>query len=151
MKKIKGCFLVTIIVLLTIPPEVSSQTILVKLQQTKEISLFSQAIFDSGLDTELKDDATYTIFAPSDEVLQKEIGGKNYSPSRLRSFLLNHIMTGWATEKNLKSMSKATSLGGISLKIIWEDDKLTINEANILKSNLKADNGIIHIIDEVLK
>ncbi|MDZ7714954.1 MAG: fasciclin domain-containing protein [Balneolaceae bacterium] len=151
MKNVKGSFLAAIMILLMAPSEVLSQTLLVKLEQTKEISLFSQAIVNSGLDTELKDNATYTIFAPSNEVLEKEIGGKGYSDSKLRSFLLNHIITGWATEKNLKSMSKATSLGGISLKFAWENDVLTINEAKISKSNIKAENGIIHVIDRVLK
>ena len=151
MKNLKGSFLAIITVLLIIPSEALSQTVLVKLEQTKEISLFSQAIVDSGLDNELNDKSTYTFFAPSDNILEKEIGDKNYSPSRLKAFLLNHIMTGWATEKNLKSMSKATTMGGITLEITWENEQITVNDAKVIKSNIKANNGVIHVIDRVLK
>lgn len=151
MKDFKGIVLVITMIAFIVPSEAPCQSVLVKLNQTNEVSLFSKAMVDSGLDNDLKDSATYTIFAPSNSVLEKEIGEKNYSVSRLKSFLLNHIITGWATEKNLKSMSKATSLGGITLEITWKNEELSINNAKVVKSNIKAENGVIHVIDQALK
>jgi uncharacterized surface protein with fasciclin (FAS1) repeats len=57
-----------------------------------------------------------------------------------------------ATKRNLKAMSNITSLSGH--KFVVESDKnqqLTVASYQILNSNIKADNGVIHMIDGVIQ
>jgi uncharacterized surface protein with fasciclin (FAS1) repeats len=69
----------------------------------------------------------------------------------MRDALLNHIMTGLATERSIKVMSKATSLGGLTLHIEVNGDQIIINNARLITTNIRAGNGVIHVVDRVLR
>lgn len=128
-----------------------SQDLMTVIKSHNDLSSFANAIEANGLESELSGKGPYTVFAPINEIFDKEISGKNLSSSSVRNLLLNHIMTGYATERNMKVMSKATSLGGITLALKTDGNVVKINEAEIIKMNIKARNGVLHIIRGVLK
>lgn len=150
-KKSGITLLFTLFAFLGIVESVNSQDLMSVIKSHSNLSSFADAIEANGLATELAGKGPYTVFAPENETFDKEISGKNLSSSSVRNLLLNHIMTGYATERNMKVMSKATSLGGISLALKSDGNTIKINDAEIVKINIKARNGVLHIIRGVLK
>ena len=123
------------------------------LENNRETSEFAKAVRSAGLDSRLNTDGPYTIFAPDNTALQR-VGDRlnRNNPTALRKFLLNHILTGMATKRQISVMSKAPSLGGLTLRI-QEDDhgNVKVNNVSVSRYNIRANNGIIHVIDGVLE
>lgn len=144
-------FLFVILLLAGMPEATHSQHLMSVIKSQGNLNSFAKALESSGLDSKLSGNGPLTIFAPTDEVFEKEISGKNLNSGSVRNLLLNHIMTGYGTERNMKVMSKATSLGGITLVMQSNGNTNKVNNYDIIEANIKAQNGILHIIDGVLK
>lgn len=127
-----------------------SRSLMSVIKEHDNLSLFVEALESHGIDNELEKNGPYTVFAPTDAFFEKEISGKNINSSSVRNILMNHILTGYASERNMKIMSKAKTLGGITLNIDTSDEKLTVNGIEFVSTNIKATNGILHIINGVL-
>ena len=152
MNKNRGItLLIVAFAVMGMPEFANSQKIMSVIKSHSNLSSFANAIEANGLDSELAGKGPYTVFAPANEAFDREISGKAITSSSVRNLLLNHIMTGYATERNMKVMSKATSLGGITLALKTGDNIVKVNNAEILEMNIKAGNGVLHIINAVLK
>lgn len=153
MNRYRGTrLLITATVLFILPATANSQQLMSVIKSHSNLSSFANAIESNGLDKKLAEKGPFTVFAPTNADFDKEVSGKSLSSSSVRSMVLNHIMTGYATERNMKMMSRATSLGGITLDMKAYGDQVKINNnAEIIKGNIKAQNGVLHIIKGVLK
>lgn len=137
--------------LFTCPQYSHAQDIVSVINQYEELNTFANALKSSSLDETLNDEGPYTIFAPSDPYLEKAISNQSLSSPAVKKMLLNHIITGHATERNMNVMSKTTSLGGITLVMKEKNGQIYVNDIGIVTYNIKAKNGIIHILGGVLK
>ena len=152
MNKNRGItLLIAVLMVVLLPEAAKSQKIMTVIKSHSNLSSFADALEQNGLDEELSGNGPYTIFAPVNESFDRETSGKSITSSSVRNLLLNHIMTGYATERNMKVMSKATSLGGLTLVLKPGEQPAKINSAEFLKMNLKAQNGVLHIIKGILK
>lgn len=138
-------------ILTAIPEAAKSQKIMSVIKSHSNLSSFANAIEANGMESELNSSGPYTVFAPVNESFDKEISGKNLNSSAVKKLLLNHIMTGYATERNMKVMSRATSLGGVTLVLKANETPVKVNDAEVIELNIKAENGVLHIIKGVLK
>lgn len=125
-----------------------AQTVMQKLKANGKTTEFARALEETGIDDRINKQGPFTLFAPSNNAFNSlssiEKGNNN--------LLLNHIFTGMATERSLKAMSNVTCLSGRNLTLQNDNDQgLTINSIKIVNSNIKADNGVIHIINGVIK
>lgn len=136
------CFLVFIA-----STEVHGQNVVEKLKNHENTSHFAQALEDANLGDRLTQDGPFTLFAPSNRYFDELSNGQK-SDSNL---LLNHIFMGMATKRSLKVMSDITCLSGRTITVHENGGKLSVDSFVIVNSNIKADNGIIHIIDGVIK
>ena len=59
------------------------------------------------------------------------------------------MVAGSVTASDVSSMTSAATLGGQMLSIDASDG-VRINDANVIKADIKTSNGIIHVIDTVL-
>jgi len=126
----------------------NAQNVIQELQKHEKASHFVQALEKAKLQKKLTEKGPFTIFVPINSKFD-ELSDRQKSNADL---LLNHILTGMATKRNLKAMSNITSLSGH--KFVVESDKnqqLTVASYQILNSNIKADNGVIHMIDGVIQ
>lgn len=139
------------LMMVVLPEAAKSQKIMSVIKSHSNLSSFANALEANGIDQELSGNGPFTIFAPVNESFDKETTGKSITSNSVRSLLLNHIMTGYATERNMKVMSRATSLGGLTLTLKPSESPVKINNAEVLKMNIKAQNGVLHIIKGVLK
>ncbi|UCC31495.1 MAG: fasciclin domain-containing protein [Phycisphaerales bacterium] len=101
----------------------------------------------------LKSPGPFTVFAPTDDAFAKLPAGILDSllkdPDRLGAVLKYHVVPGnvWANDV-VKLSSAKTALG--QTLAISTGRSVKINDANVIKTDIEASNGVIHVIDTVL-
>ncbi|MBO3459172.1 fasciclin domain-containing protein [Aetokthonos hydrillicola Thurmond2011] len=116
-----------------------------------------KAVAAANLVETLKSSApgSYTVFAPTDEAFAKLPEGtldsllQNDIP-KLKRILLYHVVFGDVRSDDLVQIDEAQTVEGSVLAIESPNGKLMVNDANILKTDILTDNGVIHEIDKVL-
>jgi transforming growth factor-beta-induced protein len=96
-----------------------------------------------------------TVIAPSDEAfakLFKELGVRgirDLSAEQLKPILLYHVIQGKVFSSQLKSGFVPT-LNGAAVEVKLDGGGVMFNDANVVFANIRALNGVIHVIDKVL-
>ncbi len=101
----------------------------------------------------LRGDGPFTVFAPTDEAFAKLPKGTvesllNDIP-KLQSILTYHVVAGNVMASDVVKLSEAKTLQGQVVRIDASSG-VKINAARVVKADVAADNGVIHVIDEVL-
>ena len=104
----------------------------------------------------LKEKGPFTVFAPSDDAFAKLPKGtvedllKPENKDKLAAILAYHVIEGKAVmSADVKTMMAKTA-NGANLDIRVMGDHVMVNKAKIVKADVKASNGVIHVIDTVL-
>src|SRR6201996_2414414 len=114
------------------------------------------AVKAAGLVDTLKGPGPFTVFAPTDEAFAKLPPGtlenllKPENKDQLRTILVYHVVPGRVTAKEVVKLDSAKTLGGGSLTIHAADGGVMVNNARVIKTDIDASNGVIHVIDTVL-
>ena len=116
------------------------------------------AVQAAGLVETLKSPGPFTVFAPTDDAFAKLPKGtvENLLTDipRLKSILTYHVVAGKVTSAEVVKLKTAKTVEGEDIKIdaaTWHGHKMPkINGAEIVKADIMADNGVIHVIDRVL-
>ena len=112
----------------------------------------------AGLVETLNTKGPYTVFAPTDEAFAKlppgTVEGLLKDIPKLTAVLTYHVVEGAVPASDVVQHKNLTTLQGQDLKVDaakWHLHKsVKINDANIITADVKADNGVIHVIDKVL-
>ena len=119
-----------------------------------DLSTFYQAINDSGFIDTLKSSCPITIFAPSNEafakISSKELNEIMENRERLKSIIAYHIVPEDISSYELKNRLLMKTYQGEDLTISTSGDTIKVNNATIKQSDIKCNNGVIHIIDTLL-
>jgi uncharacterized surface protein with fasciclin (FAS1) repeats len=114
------------------------------------VALVKQA----GLAGTLQGKGPFTVFAPTDAAFAKvpkaTLTALKHDRAKLRAVLLYHVLTGKVTAAKGVKLGSVKTLNGQSLKIRVSHGKVTIGGARIVKTDVAASNGVIHVIDRVL-
>lgn len=116
----------------------------------------SKAIKAAGLESALRGEGPFTVFAPTDEAFGKLPAGtledllKPENKEKLASILTYHVVAGKVYAKDVVKLSSAKTLNGQSVKITVDNGKVKIDDANVVKTDIEARNGVIHVIDKVI-
>ncbi|CAN5707045.1 fasciclin domain-containing protein [soil metagenome] len=103
----------------------------------------------------LKEDGPYTVFAPTDEAFNKLPKGtvesllKPENKEKLAGILAYHVVEGKVMAADVKTM-KADTAHGAQLDVKVSGSNVTVNNAKVVKTDVTASNGVIHVIDTVL-
>jgi uncharacterized surface protein with fasciclin (FAS1) repeats len=116
----------------------------------------AKLLTDAGLIETLKGPGPFTVFAPTDEAFAKvpaatlEALGKD--KAALKNVLLYHVVAGKVMAADaLKLAGKgAKTVEGSEAKITVMGGTPMINQAHIVKTDIIAKNGVIHVIDAVI-
>ena len=114
------------------------------------------ALQAAGLVETLKGKGPFTVFAPTDEAFAKLPAGtvedllKPENKEKLKAILLYHVVAGKVTAKEVVKLHSAKTVNGESVTIAVKDGKVMINNATVIKADVEASNGVIHVIDTVL-
>jgi len=106
----------------------------------------------------LKSPGPFTVFAPTDDAFAKLPKGtvENLLKDipRLKSVLTYHAVAGRVMSSDVVKLKTAKTVEGEEVKIDasrWHGHKMPkINDAEIIKADIEAENGVIHVIDKVL-
>ncbi|WP_425439849.1 fasciclin domain-containing protein [Paraferrimonas sedimenticola] len=104
----------------------------------------------------LKGDGPFTVFAPTDEAFAKLPEGtvemllKPENKDKLVAVLTYHVVPGKVTAADVVNVDRATTVQGQAIMVNAEGGKVMINDAQVLATDVKASNGVIHVIDTVL-
>jgi len=123
-----------------------------------QFSTFISAVKAAGLADTLRGMGPYTIFAPTNDAFAKLPAGtleswlKPENKDQLVALLNYHIVPGKLKAADVMAMtnpSNATTLGGKTVSV-KTTSPLMFGNANIVRSDIEASNGVIHAIDTVL-
>jgi uncharacterized surface protein with fasciclin (FAS1) repeats len=115
-----------------------------------------KAVEAAGLVDTLKGKGPFTVFAPTDQAFAKLPPGtvemllKPENREKLRSILTYHVVAGRLTSSEVTHMSSAKTLEGQRIHFKVVDGKVMVNDAQVVKADIPASNGVIHVIDTVL-
>lgn len=95
----------------------------------------------------------FTVFAPTDEAFAKLPPGTIQTlvqnPPQLARILTYHVVSGAYKQADLASLENLNSVEGSPLNFHYSDE-FEVKNAKVINSDIEADNGIIHVIDNVL-
>jgi len=112
------------------------------------------ALEEAGLADTLKEEGPYTVFAPTDDAFAQLPEGTVSSllepknQDKLTDILLYHVVAGEVTSDQIVD-GELKTVGGKSV-YISTDEGVQVNDANVVKADITADNGVIHVVDHVL-
>jgi uncharacterized surface protein with fasciclin (FAS1) repeats len=104
----------------------------------------------------LKGDGPFTVFAPTDEAFAKLPEGtvenllKPENRDQLTAILTYHVVAGKVYAADVVKLQAATTVNGSDVAIEVKDGGVRIDNANVIKTDIGASNGVIHVIDAVI-
>jgi uncharacterized surface protein with fasciclin (FAS1) repeats len=113
------------------------------------------AVKAAGLVETLQGPGPFTVFAPTDEAFAKLPKGtvedllKPENKAKLVGILTYHVVPGKVMAADVKTMN-AKTVNGKELSIKVADGKVTVDNATVVKTDVAAKNGVIHVIDTVV-
>jgi uncharacterized surface protein with fasciclin (FAS1) repeats len=129
-------------------------TVLESVESAGKFKTLGQALRDSHLDDMLSEKGPFTLFAPTDAAFAKmpsaDLRALLADPVRLRSLLSYHIVASKVRAPRERAPNTATAVDGRKLTMSVRQGYYKVNDAQIVKTNLRAANGVIHAIDSVL-
>ncbi|MEM1408658.1 MAG: fasciclin domain-containing protein [Bacteroidota bacterium] len=114
------------------------------------------AVKAGGLVDVLKSDGPFTVFAPTDEAFAALPEGtlesllKPENKDQLVAILKYHVVSGKIMSTDLSNGQKAATVQGEKIKVAIKSGGVKIENANVVAADVKAKNGVVHVIDAVI-
>ncbi len=112
------------------------------------------ALKAAGLVETLKGKGPFTVFAPTDDAFKKLPAGTLEKlladKAQLTKVLTYHVVAGKVMAADVVKLTEAKTVEGSSVKISVKDGKVKVDGANVVKTDVGASNGVIHVIDAVI-
>jgi uncharacterized surface protein with fasciclin (FAS1) repeats len=118
-----------------------------------QFTTLATAIQKAGLVETLKGPGPFTVFAPTDAAFAKipkaDLEALLSDKAKLTRVLTYHVVPGQVMAKDVKPGQVKTAEGQ-SLTVKADGGKVTVDNATVTKTDIVADNGVIHVIDTVI-
>ena len=112
-----------------------------------------KAVQAGGLVDTLKGKGPFTVFAPTDEAFAKLPAGTLEAllmdKQKLASILTYHVVPGKVMAAQVKA-GQVKTVQGQSLTVGTMNGAVTVDNAKVVKTDIVASNGVIHVIDTVV-
>lgn len=121
--------------------------------KTPTLSTLSSLVAKAGLTETLKTGGPFTVFAPTDDAFKavpaSTMDDLAMHPEKLKDVLTYHVIPGKTMAADVKN-SNAKTVNGASVALSKAGEFVTIESAAVVKADIGATNGVVHIIDTVL-
>jgi len=113
------------------------------------------AVKAAGLVETLQGPGPFTVFAPTDEAFAKLPAGtvenllKPENKEQLVAVLTYHVLPGKVSSKDVETM-KAKTVNGKAVSLKVSGSSVMVDGATVIKADVPASNGVIHVIDTVI-
>ncbi len=110
----------------------------------------------AGLVEVLQSDGPFTVFAPTDDAFSKLPAGtveellKPENRDKLAAILKYHVVPGKYMAEDVVTRNRLDTAEGSALSVKMKDGKAYVDGAQIIKTDIPASNGVIHVIDSVV-
>ena len=134
----------------------TDQSIIEALEEDGGFTALLDALEVSNLLAKLQSEGPFTFFAPSDNAflkLHKEINVDEIMEiyAQVNKLLMHHVMTGTVMAADLALLEEVpTLLAGSTLTVTVNADTIMLNDATLIKPDILASNGVIHVVDTIL-
>lgn len=114
----------------------------------------AKALTAAGLVDTLKGKGPFTVFAPTDEAFAKLPAGTLDSLladiPKLKAILTYHVVPGKVMASDVVKLTSAKTVNGKDVKITVKGASVMVDNATVVKTDVEASNGVIHVIDTVV-
>lgn len=113
------------------------------------------AVKAAGLVETLQGPGPFTVFAPTDEAFAKLPAGtvesllKPENKDKLVGVLTYHVVPGKVMAADVVGLTEAPTVQGQKIQVDTKDG-VKVDNANVIKTDIVCDNGVIHVIDAVI-
>jgi uncharacterized surface protein with fasciclin (FAS1) repeats len=151
-----GTIAALIAVALNTPVAAQSKDIVDTAVAAGSFKTLAKALAAAGLVDTLKGAGPFTVFAPTDEAFAKLPAGtiesllKPENKAKLQRILTYHVVAGRVMAADVTKLKTAKAVSGDMLKIAANDGAVLVDGAQVVKADVAASNGVIHVIDTVL-
>jgi uncharacterized surface protein with fasciclin (FAS1) repeats len=112
------------------------------------------ALQAAGLVDTLKGKGPFTVFAPTDEAFAKipksDLDALLADKAKLTRVLTYHVVPGKVTAAEVMELDSAKTVEGGALDVSVSAGSVTVDGAKVVKADVMASNGVIHVIDSVV-
>jgi uncharacterized surface protein with fasciclin (FAS1) repeats len=119
-----------------------------------QFKTLTKLLKEAGLARALQAKGPYTVFAPTDAAFAKvpkaTLAALGKDKAKLRAVLLYHVAKGKLTATKVVKLHSIKTLNGQSLKVRVSHGTVTVGGARLIKTDIGASNGVIHVINKVL-
>lgn len=119
----------------------------------KDFSTLVSLLKKADLVNTLEGPGPFTVFAPTNEAFaaipQAQLDALTSNPAMLKSVLLYHVVSGDITSDKIQP-GMIPTVEGQSINVSLKDGKVFVNNAEVVKADIKASNGVIHVINNVI-
>mgnify|MGYP006274590211 CR=1 FL=1 len=123
----------------------------------EQFSTLVTAVKQAGLVETLKGEGPFTVFAPTNAAFAKLPDGtveallQPENKDQLVEILTYHVVAGKVKAKDVVELESAETVQGQSIDITVSDGGVMLNDSTkVVKTDVYASNGVIHVIDSVL-
>jgi uncharacterized surface protein with fasciclin (FAS1) repeats len=116
----------------------------------------AKALQAADLVETLKGAGPFTVFAPTDDAFAKLPAGtlesllKPENKTKLQRILKSHVVAGKVMAAEVVKINSAKAASGATLTIASRNGGVTVDGAKVVKTDIAASNGVIHVIDSVI-
>ena len=121
-----------------------------------QFTTLAKALEAAGLVGTLKGAGPFTVFAPTDAAFAKLPAGtvesllKPENKDKLKGILTYHVVPGAVKAAQVATMTSAKTVNGDTVMFKAQDKAVKVDQANVVKADIVASNGVIHVVDTVL-
>ena len=134
----------------------SEENIITSISENQRLQKLNELVIASELQNNLMDYESLTLFAPLDDAFAA-LSAKTYygylkekNREKLESLINFHFVEGEFTTENVENSINTKSINGLDLEIKNVNGILYVNGAEVVESDIKFSNGIIHLTNRVL-
>src|SRR5512135_2631593 len=156
MKKILAASLVTFLLAVSLSAGTAKKDIVDTAVAAGQFNTLAAALKAADLVDTLKGKGPFTVFAPTDAAFAKLPAGtvanllKPENKAKLTAILTYHVVPGAVKAEQVTKLNEAKTVNGAMVKVSSDAGKVMINDATVVKADIAASNGVIHVIDKVI-
>ena len=134
----------------------SEKNIIISISENQRLQKLNELVIGSELKNNLLEYESLTLFAPLDDAFAA-LSAKTYygylkekNREELQSLINFHFVEAVYTSENIEDTITTKSINGLDLEIKKINGILYVNGAEVVESDIKFSNGIIHLTNRVL-
>ena len=132
----------------------TDKTLIQIINANKKVSFIAEALENTGLADQINSLEGYTLFVPTDNVIErlhKSIQKVMMDdPEVLLKVLTDQMVKGVLSAGDLREMSSVTTMGGVKMAIGRRGKKITLSDSDLIVGDLFGKGFVVHIVTGII-